>query len=108
MFTKDGIRALHTWTHERLDLLLSHAAILTPEEFVRELPGFGSASVRDQLAHIIACEDGWVHRLQDVPFKRLQNADYLTVEALKQVKPAVAAKTIAYIDGLSEAQLNAD
>ncbi|HKV40574.1 MAG TPA: DinB family protein [Blastocatellia bacterium] len=106
MFTKDGIRALHTWTHERLDLLLRHSAILTPEELVKELPGFGRPSVRDQLAHIIACEEGWVHRLQDIPFNRRQNAG-LTVEALQQDKQRVMADTIAYVETLSEAQLNA-
>src|SRR5260370_16523820 len=106
MFTKDGIRALHAWTHERLDLLLSHAAKLTPEEFVKELPGFGSASVRDQLVHIITCEEGWVRDLQNIPYEGWPKANYSTVEALQREKPRVMAETIAYLDGLTDTQLN--
>jgi hypothetical protein len=35
MFTKAGILELHATTHERLDLLLSHAATL-PEDLLRK------------------------------------------------------------------------
>lgn len=108
MFTKDGLRAFHTWTHERLDLVFSHAAKLTHDELLRELTGFGRASVRDQLLHIVACEDVWVHDLQDIPRRRWQSADYPTVEALEQARQTVREQTNDYLDRLPESQLSID
>jgi uncharacterized damage-inducible protein DinB len=107
VFTKDGIRALHGWTHARIDMLLDLATELSPAEFVRELPGFGQPSVRDQLAHIIGAEERWVHRLQDLPLPRWSTAEYSTVESLRSAKQRVKAATVAYVDRLPDADLNA-
>jgi uncharacterized damage-inducible protein DinB len=107
MFTKDGIRALHGWTHERLDLLLDHASELAPSDFVKVIPGFGqSTSVRDQLVHLLGAEERWVHRLQNRPLPRWSAADYPSVESLRAPKQRVKAGTVAYLDGLPEATLN--
>src|SRR5580704_8560248 len=76
MFNRDGIRTLHGVTHDRLDLLLDHVAKLPPADFVREIPGFGFASVRDQLAHLLGAEERWGHRLQHLPLPRWVPADY--------------------------------
>ncbi len=108
MFTKDGIRALHGWTHERLDLLLTHAATLPQEQLRAEIPGFGSASIRDQLSHIVACEQAWVHDLQDIPWARWSNRDYPTVKSLQEAKQHVMAETFAYLERLSDEQLNTE
>jgi uncharacterized damage-inducible protein DinB len=106
MFTKDALVALHGWTHERLDLLFDHAATLSPSELVREIPGFGQATVRDQLMHTIGAEERWVHRLQDLPLPRWSEAEYATVESLRSSKRRVVAKTLAYLDQLPDTQLN--
>ena len=106
MFTKDGIRALHRWTHERLDIVLDHAATLSPEEFTRELPGFGYPSVRDQLIHTVGAEERWVRRLQDLPLRRWSAADFPTIAPLRATKVQVIAATDSYLDGLPEAVLN--
>jgi uncharacterized damage-inducible protein DinB len=107
VFTRAGLVALHGWTHQRLDLVLSHAELLTPEQFVAEIPGFGAASVRDQLLHIIQCEQLWVHRLRKIPWNPPAPADYGTVELLREAKLRTASDTIAYLDSLSDAELNA-
>lgn len=106
MFTKDAILALHGWTHERIDLLLDHATTLSPSEFVRDVPGFGQASVRDQLMHLIGAEERWVLRLQDLPLPRWSAAEYPTVESLRSSKQRVKLATLAYLDRLSDAELN--
>ena len=108
VFTRTGLRALHTWTHERLDLLLSHAALLTAEQFVAEIPGFGAPSIRDQLSHVIQCEQGWVHALQDMPWTPWPHEDYTTPDHLRKAKQLVMKETIAYLDQLSDAQLNTE
>jgi len=46
LFTKEGVSALHAWTHK-------HVHVLTPSQFTQPIPGFGQPSVRDQLAHIL-------------------------------------------------------
>ena len=108
MFTKEGIKALHAWTHECLDLVFDHAEKLPTPLFVKEMEGFGIASVRNLLAHILYCEAGWVHALQDdLPYAEWKYADYPTVASLREARKQVFAETLAYLDGLSEAQLNA-
>jgi uncharacterized damage-inducible protein DinB len=68
MFSKAGIAELHGAMHERLDLLISHVATV-PDELRRKLiPGFGHPSIWKQLVHVLTCEEGWVHDLQNAPF----------------------------------------
>lgn len=108
MFTKEGIRALHGWTHDSLDLVYAHALALTPQQFVIEIPGFGRASVRDQLMHVIACEQGWVHGLQNLSWSKWSGADFPTAASLQAAKEQVKNETIAYLEGLSDQQLNTE
>jgi uncharacterized damage-inducible protein DinB len=68
MFSKSGILELHPTTHERLDLVLRHLATI-PEELLRKpISGFGHPSIWKQLVHILTCEEGWVHDLQNQTF----------------------------------------
>ena len=106
MFNRDGIRTLHGVTHDRLDLLLDHVAKLPPADFVREIPGFGFASVRDQLAHLLGAEERWVHRLQHLPLPRWVAAEYPTAESIRPAKERVKAATIAYLSRLPDSELN--
>ena len=106
MFNRDGIRTLHGVTHDRLDLLLEHVAKLPQADFVRELPGFGFASVRDQLAHLLGAEDRWVHRLQFLPLPRWVSTDYQTADSIRPAKERVKAATIAYLERLPDSDLN--
>jgi uncharacterized damage-inducible protein DinB len=106
VFTRSGLHALHGWTHERLDLVLSHASLLNPEQFVAEIPGFGHGSVRDQLSHVIQCEQFWVHGLQQIPWTPRAAREFPTIDLLSEAKKRIMSETIAYLDRLSDAQLN--
>ncbi len=106
MFNREGIRTLHGVTHDRLDLLIDHVAKLAPADFVRELPGFGFASVRDQLAHLLGAEERWVHRLQQLPLPQWGAADFSTAESIRPAKERVKAGTIAYLERLPDSELN--
>jgi uncharacterized damage-inducible protein DinB len=108
VFTRTGLRALHTWTHERLDLLLSHAAFVTAEQFVAEIPGFGAPSIRDQLSHVIQCERGWVHALQDIPWTPWPREDSATPDRVHRAKQHVMTETITYLDQLSDIELSTE
>jgi uncharacterized damage-inducible protein DinB len=99
---------MHGWTHECLDLILEHAGGLPGELFVREVPGFAQPSVRHQMVHICSVESAWVCGLRGVPVMRLRAAEHPTVESVRAAKRQVAEATLAYLNGLSESELNTD
>jgi len=106
MFSKAGIIELHAATHERLDLLLRHVAPV-PDNLRRKLiPGFGQPSVWKQLAHILTCEEGWVHDLQNKAFPGWHDEDCPTMAALRATKDRIREATQTYLGGLTEEQLN--
>lgn len=105
MFTKDAVKALHAWGHESLDVLFAHVAKLPDADFVRPLDGFGQGSVRDQLVHIIFVEEVWVRLLQGLRVERWTET-FESVAAIHEAKQRVFSETVAYLNGLSEAQLN--
>jgi len=106
MFTKTGIIDLHAITHERLDLLLRHVATVPDDLCRKPISGFGHPSVWQQLVHILACEEGWVHDLQNQPFACWHAEDCPTVAALQTFKDRVSEATRAYLANLTEEQLN--
>jgi hypothetical protein len=58
MFARDGLRELHGWTHESLDVLLRHIALVPAERLREPLAGFGFPTVWKQLIHIMQVEEG--------------------------------------------------
>jgi uncharacterized damage-inducible protein DinB len=106
MFSKDGIRELHALMHERVDLLLRHVSTV-PDHLWREpISGFGHPTVWKQLVHILSCEEGWVHDLQYKPFDGWREEDVPTMATLTASKSRIYDATRAYLESLSEAQLN--
>src|SRR5215831_3237996 len=106
MFTKSGITELHKATHESVDMLLDHVATV-PDALLRQsLPGFGFPTVWRQLVHILTVEEGWVHDLQFKEFTGWSEEQAPTIEALLAHKSRILAATRAYLDRLSEEQLN--
>jgi len=108
MFTLDGIRKFHHWTHASLNLLLDHVSGISATAYAQELPGFGRLSVRGQLVHIFACEGFWVHTLQGLPFADPNPADYPAVSDARRLQQEFAAQTMEYLSGLTDQALNSD
>jgi len=106
MFTTAGILELHAATHERLDLLLRHIATVPEELTYKPISGFGHPSIWKQLVHILTCEEGWVHDLQNQSFTGWCEQDCPTIEALRTAKARIREATRTYLRDLSEAQLN--
>jgi|SRR5215470_13517698 len=107
MFNRDGIIELHTLMHERMDLLLRHVATVHNELWRKPIPGFGHPTVWKQLVHILTCEEGWVHDLQNKSFDGWCEEDCPTMVALQAAKDRIKEATRAYVRGLTEAELNA-
>jgi len=106
MFGKDGIRDLHGWTHDSLDILLKHVSPMPAELLHTMLVGFGAPTVWKQLVHILEVEEGWVRGLEDKPLTHWRAEDFGTMAALLAGKQRVQHATQAYLESLSEAQLN--
>ena len=106
MFSKAGIVELHAATHERLDLLLRHIATVPEEVLHKPVSSFGHPSIGKQLVHILTCEEGWVHDLQNKAFRGWHEEDCPTMAALLTAKHRTREGTRTYLDGLSEEQLN--
>ena len=106
MFAKDGIRELHGGMHESLDVLLRHV-VTVPDYLLRQrIEGFGFPSVWKQIVHILTVEEGWVSDLQFKIFPGWFEEDAPTIEALLSHKSRIQASTRAYLDSLTEEQLN--
>jgi uncharacterized damage-inducible protein DinB len=106
MFTKSGILEMHAVTHERLDLLIQHVGTIPPELHNRPIEGFGRPSIWNQLVHVLTCEEGWVHDLQNLPYPGWTEEDVPTLEALQAARRRASEATRNYVNGLSEEQLN--
>ena len=106
MLSKAGILELHATTHERLDLLLRHIATVPEELLHNPISGFGRPSIWNQLVHILTCEEGWVHGLQNKAFPGWQEEDCPTMPALLAAKHRIRETTRAYLGGLTDEQLN--
>jgi uncharacterized damage-inducible protein DinB len=106
MFSKAGILELHANTHERLDLLLRHVATVPEELLHKPISGFGHPSIWKQLVHILTCEEGWVHDLQNQAFPGWSEDDCPTMATLQDAKRRIREATRTYLGGLTEEQLN--
>jgi uncharacterized damage-inducible protein DinB len=80
-------------------------ATLTVDELNRELPGFGLETVREQLIHLIGCEDYWVSMISGTPHVGYEPGP--GIDALVELKARVFARTQAYIAGLGDTALMA-
>jgi uncharacterized damage-inducible protein DinB len=106
MFSKAGIVELHATTHERLDRLLQHVATVPEELRYKPISGFGHPTIWKQLVHILTCEEGWVHDLQNEAFPGWLEEDCPTMAALGAAKDRIREATQVYVRNLTEEQLN--
>jgi uncharacterized damage-inducible protein DinB len=106
VFTKAGIIELHDVMHQRLDLLLCHVATVPDNLPHNPISGFGHPSIWKQLVHILTCEEGWVHDLQNKAFAAWREEDCPTMAALEAAKDRIREATRTYVGALTEEQLN--
>jgi len=106
MFTVDGIRKFHSWTHSCLTLMLDHLSAISESDYTREVPGFGSPTLREQVIHIFNCEGFWIHALQRLTFRDRNSTDCPSVADARLLQRGVSEQTLAYLSGLTDQQLN--
>jgi uncharacterized damage-inducible protein DinB len=108
VFTVDGVRKLHGWTHACLDLALDHISTIPTNDYAREVSGFGFRTLREQTIHIFNCEGFWVHTLQGLRYANRTFEDCPAVADVRLLQKEVKQSTHAYLSTLTNQQLNAD
>lgn len=108
MFTVDGIRNFHAWTHASLDLLFDHLNVLSASEYTKDLPGFGYASVHAQVIHLLGCEARWVRRLRSQPTGEWNPAQWPALVDARKLQRGISAQTFDYLTALTDHQLNSN
>jgi uncharacterized damage-inducible protein DinB len=108
VFTLDGIRKLHTWTHASLTLVLDHLSTMPADDYAKELSGFGFPTLRHQVLHIFNCEGFWIHTLEGRPFRDVTPAECPGLAEARLLEKEVTRQTLAYLSRISNQQLNTD
>jgi uncharacterized damage-inducible protein DinB len=106
MYTPDALRDIHERSHRSLAGLLLHCAKLAPGEIEQEMPGFGYASIRLQLHHVISAEEYWITVLQGRVNADDNAADFAGIPELQQYRARTAAATAAWLESATAAELN--
>ena len=108
MFTTDGVRKFHGWTHASLNLVLDHLSTIPANNYVKEIPSFGFRTLREQAIHIFNCEGFWIHTLQGLRFVNRKPEECPAVADARLLQREVIQRTDAYLSNLTDQQLNAD
>jgi uncharacterized damage-inducible protein DinB len=106
VFHPAEIADVHRRAQQSLRKLLDHCAGFTPDELSRELEGFGYASIRMQLHHVIGANEYWVGVLRGLMLVEERPEDFASIEALRAYRERVAETTAAYLSGASETELS--
>jgi uncharacterized damage-inducible protein DinB len=108
LFTLDGVRKFHGWTHASLNLVLDHLSTMPANDYVSELSGFGFRTLREQAIHIFNCEGFWVRTLQGLPYADRTVEECPLLADVRRLQKEVSQSTHAYLSALTDQQLNAD
>jgi uncharacterized damage-inducible protein DinB len=108
MFTVEGVRKFHGWTHASLDLVLDHLSTIPANDYVKDVSGFGFRTLREQTIHIFNCEGFWVHTLQGLPYANGTLEECPALADVRRLQHEVSRSTNAYLSTLTNQQLNAD
>jgi len=107
VFTLDGVRKFHGWTHASLNLLLDHLSTINAGDYEKELPGFGFSTLQKQVIHVFNCEGFWIHTLQGLRYVDRGPDECPDVAAARLLKQQVSGWTQEYLSSLTNQELNA-
>ena len=108
MFTLEGVRKLHGWTHSSLNLVLDHLSTIPESDYAKEVPGFGFPTLREQMIHIFNCEGFWIQALQGLRYVDRKPDKCFAVADAGLLQREVIQQTHAYLSSLTNEQLNTD
>jgi uncharacterized damage-inducible protein DinB len=104
--TPELTRQLFDYNHWANQRALEAAAQLTDVQFTKQL-GSSFSSIRDTLVHICGAEWIWLERfLGNSPTAIPNDASIQTVAALREHWKPQAEKLLAYVNGITQAELD--
>ena len=106
MYSAEVLLDIHERGHRSFKALMAHCHHLTPDEFNRELAGFGYPTVQLQLHHAIAAEKYWLGVLEGRMDVDDDAPDFAAIESLEKYRESVFAATEAYLHAASPTELN--
>jgi len=108
VFTLEGIREFHRWTHVNVTMVLDYLVSIPEGDYTREVGGFGFPTLREQVIHILNCEGFWVRSLQGFSYVDREPAAYPEVGDARLMQQEVGEQTVKYLAGLTDEQLNVE
>ena len=108
VFTVDGIRKIHSWTHACLGLVLDHLEPIPASDYLKEVPGFGFRTLREQAIHLFNCEGFWIHTLEGLRYVGRRPEECPAVSDARSLQEEVRQFTDAYLWRVTDEQLNTD
>jgi len=108
MFTVDGLRKLHGWTHSCLNVLLDHVSNIPARAYVEELPHYSFPTLRGQMIHILNCEGFWIKTLQGSLHVDSTPEEFPSVADVRLLQGQVKERTHAYLSRLTDQQVNSN
>lgn len=106
MYTAASLLDIHSRAHDSLRRLIVSCASLGDEKLRRPVPGFGFDTVRRQLEHTIGAELYWQTVLTEGYHTEATLPDVSTLAALEAFRADRAARTRAYLEQASDAEVN--
>lgn len=106
MYTPAALLDLHARTHRSFAALIAHARGFAPADLEREVPSFGAATLRLQIAHMIGAERYWIGVLAGVVDAEEREEQLTTLAELEGARVAVAATTQRWIGTATESALD--
>jgi uncharacterized damage-inducible protein DinB len=106
MFTVDGVRKFHGWTHASLHLALDHLFTVPTNDYVKELPSFGFRTLREQVIHIFNCEGFWIHTLRRLRYVDRKPEEFPAIADARLMEQEIIRRTHAYLSNMTNQQLN--
>lgn len=108
MFTLEGVRKFHGWTHASLNLVLDHLSTIPASDYAQELLSFGFPTLREQAIHIFNCEGFWIRTLQGLRYVDRNLQECPTVADARLLQQEVSQRTRSYLSNMTDQQLNTD
>jgi len=106
-FTHEGLERLHAWVHDCLDEMIAHVDTMPAPLLGTSVPGFGHATLREQLLHVLQVETGWMGLLRGAPpGPAWDPSDYPTLTRIVAAKRDVVATTRADLAAFTPETLN--
>jgi len=107
MYDSETLLDIHGRAHESLRRLLVFCGNLTDVELSQPLTGFGFSTILGQLEHTIGAEVYWQTVVTQGYTEEAQVPSLTDVASLEAFRQQTASATRAYLNGASEAELNA-